>query len=366
MENRVKEDIVCETEICTEVDSNLWNNNLKKSNYSTFFQTAEFQNSNLEDIIPIFINIIDKNNDIVGQLGLRIINTTVMYSSSIFKRFSSIIPRITRRIIWIYGPIIHSEKPEERKIILIKILDAVNKVVEDYNVVHIEAQTAPYDLLIDEDYKEVFQNYGYSVTDFCSYIANLSISVNDLWLNISKKTRGDVTRAKRREIVIKNVESYNEIDDFINLNKEWAKTKGLIITDPEKEKEMLWKNHKNGIEKIFLAYKEKKLISGLRIGVFNKIAYTNFVINSYKDPTNLGGTLLTWNALEWAKNNDYHIFDFSGGPLDGVDSLLAYKKKWGGKQYIQYDFIKINKKFSYLIYKKLFKMLKWYHRKRSL
>ena len=123
----------------------------------------------------------------------------------------------------------------------------------------------------------------------------------------------------------------DEIDDFINLNKEWAKTKGLIITDPEKEKEMLWKNHKNGIEKIFLAYKEKKLISGLRIGVFNKIAYTNFVINSYKDPTNLGCTLLTWNALEWAKNNDYHIFDFSGGPLDGVDSLLAYKKKMGWK-----------------------------------
>ena len=107
---------------------------------------------------------------------------------------------------------------------------------------------------------------------------------------------------------IKNLESYNEIDDFINLNKEWAKTKGLSITDPEKEKEMLWKNHKNGIEKIFLAYKEKKLISGLRIGIFNKIAYTNFVINSYKDPTNLGGTLLTWNALEWAKNNDYHYF----------------------------------------------------------
>ena len=61
MESRVKEDIACKTEICTEVDSNLWNNNLKKSNYSTFFQTAEFQNSNLEDIIPIFINIIDKN-----------------------------------------------------------------------------------------------------------------------------------------------------------------------------------------------------------------------------------------------------------------------------------------------------------------
>ena len=149
----------------TNINSINWNNDLLKSTYSTCFQAAEFLTSDLEDITPVFIYIVNENDEIVGQLGLRIIDTTVMYSSSIFKRFSSIIPKITRRIIWIFGPIIHSEKPEERKIILIKILDAVNKVVEDYDVVHIEAQTAPYDLLIDEDYKEVFQNYGYSTTD---------------------------------------------------------------------------------------------------------------------------------------------------------------------------------------------------------
>ena len=88
-----------------------------------------------------------------------------------------------------------------------------------------------------------------------------------------------------------------------------------------------WNKIKNGSEKIFLAYKERKLIAGLRLGCFNKTAHTNFVINSYDTESNLGGTLLTWYAVEWAKTNNFGIYDFSGGRV--AASLLSYKKKWG-------------------------------------
>ena len=144
---------------------------------------------------------------------------------------------------------------------------------------------------------------------------------------------------------------------------EWAKTKGLTITNPEKQKEIFWKNHKSGIEKFFLAYKEKKLISGLRVGCFNNIAHTNFVINSYDSHTNLGGPLLTWYAVEWAKNNNFRTYDFSGGGV--AESLLAYKKKRGGKETPYYIFRKIRKHSSYKLYSSVFNLIQKYHFLRS-
>ena len=90
------------------INSINWNNDLLKSTYSTCFQAAEFLTSDLEDITPVFIYIVNENDEIVGQLGLRIIDTTVMYSSPLFKRYSKIISNITKRITWVHGPIIHS------------------------------------------------------------------------------------------------------------------------------------------------------------------------------------------------------------------------------------------------------------------
>ena len=347
----------------THVNPIDWNDDLLKSAYSTSYQTADYLTSDLENITPIFIQIVNENNEIVGQLGLRIIDSTVMYSSSLFKRYSKIISNITKRIIWVHGPIIHSKNIEERKNILIKILNEVDEVAQKYNVVHIEGQTSPSDFLIDEDYKKKIGNSGYTKLDYRSFLANLDNTLEELWSNVSKKARGDVNRAKRREIEVKVLETDEEINDFVNLNKEWAKTKGLIITDPEKQKEIFWKHHKSGIEKFFLAYKEKKLIAGLRVGCFNKIAHTNFVINSYDIKTNLGGTLLTWYAVEWAKNNNFKTYDFSGGSV--AESLLSYKKKWGGKEASYYIFRKIRKRNSYKLYSLVFNLIQKYHSIRS-
>ena len=49
--------------ICIEVDSNNWNSDLKKSNYSTYLQTVENLkiNSN-ENTFPVFISILDEKD----------------------------------------------------------------------------------------------------------------------------------------------------------------------------------------------------------------------------------------------------------------------------------------------------------------
>ena len=71
--------------ILTYVDER-WNDNLCNSDSSTFLQTKEFFLTNSKDHFPVFIYVLNKNDEIMGQLAIRIINTTVMYSSPLFKK----------------------------------------------------------------------------------------------------------------------------------------------------------------------------------------------------------------------------------------------------------------------------------------
>lgn len=345
-----------------------WNNYLLKSKYSTFFQTSEYFTSNSKDHFPIYIHVLDNDEKIVGQLTIRIINTTVLYSSPIFKKIAKIVSNITKRGIWVYGPIIHTDDKNSRLKILQQILIAVDKIAEQYDLVHIEGHTPPLDYLIDDDYTKLFEMNGYEKYDHITFVMDLSSTIDEIWSRVSKKTKGDVNRAQRRKIVTKTIESYDELKQYLLLNQEWARSKGLVITDPFKEIEKMWLNHKSGLEKFFLAYNDDKLISGVRVGCFNGIGYTNFVINSYSDSTNLGGTLLTWYILEWAKKSGMKLYDFSGGSKatssvtnQEQNSLMFYKSKWGGKEVPYFGFVKPRKKLSYMLYRVMFNIVRKYH-----
>lgn len=347
----------------TQVDSD-WNQNLIKNKSGNFFQSLDYLTSDSKNFFPIFIYVVDELGNIVGQLGLSIIKTTVLYSSSLFHTALKLITNLTRRGIWLYGPILHSDVKEERLEILQQIITAINVVCKKYDLVFIEGYTSPYDRLIDGEL-QLFTKNNFIVSEHITFIADMTKPLDEIWNNISKKTRGDINRAKRRNIVVKEIQSYDELKEYLILHNTWAKTKGLELTDPFQDIEKMWNNHKNGVEKFFLAYKDNELISALRLTCFNGIVYTHFVLSSYSESTSLGGTLLTWSALEWAKNSGIKLYDFSGGPKQNNDydknSLVFYKKKWGGDEYVHYNLTKASKKYHYLIYKLLFSLVRSYH-----
>ena len=74
--------------ITNTVDSETWNNELQKSDYATFFQTAEYLTfeSNMGEKIPFYITIQNEDKVILGQLGLFVIKSAVAYSSSNFQQ----------------------------------------------------------------------------------------------------------------------------------------------------------------------------------------------------------------------------------------------------------------------------------------
>tara|TARA_Y100000782_G_C10143556_1_gene248366 strand:- start:134 stop:1264 length:1131 start_codon:yes stop_codon:yes gene_type:complete len=363
------------TKISTEINSNDWNSELKKSNYSTYLQTAEYLNINSnENTFPIFISVLDEKNAVVGQLGLLIIKTSVQYGSALFQKLSKTISGVSTRGIWQYGPTIHTENKMEKKEILRMILKANNEIIKKYNLVFIEGYSAPLDVsLCDEEIKE-YEKYGYNTKKFVAFLTDLKKPIEEIWKNVQQYAKKNVNRAAKRGVTIKELKTFEDSKQAISLFQKWGKTKGLIISDPEQQLKKFWDRQNSGFEKTFLAFKEEQLVSSITISHFNNIVVPIQVLNSYSSiARNLGGPALTWYAIKWSKEFKFGIYDITGGPLlpenEQVNdkkrpfSLIHYKKKWGGKQYIHYHFIKINKKSSYMIYKKLFKILKWYHNK---
>lgn len=355
--------------ILTEVDSSMWDNDLTKSNYATFFQTTNYLNSNSNDHFPVFIYIIDPDGNVVGQLGLRIIKTVVRYSSPFLRRLLHLISSITSRGIWLYGPIIHSQDKKQRLEILQAILNANNKIIDKYGLVFLEGFSPPLDELVDENYLKIFLDNDYKITKFATYITDLTRSIDEIWSKVQKYTKTNVKRASKRGIITKELETIEEMKQVVSLHQKWAETKGLRIIDYQQEVEELWKKHTLGIEKFFLAFNENELISAISLSHFNNIAIPTEVLNSYSKSTSLGGPALTWRAITWAKESNMKTYDITGGPLisdDGPDPdntlpLTHYKRKWGGEQKIHYNFLKPGKKIRYELYLKMFRFLRIYH-----
>jgi hypothetical protein len=356
--------------ILTEIDSSQWDKDLMKSKSSTFFQTTEYlippQGA---DYLAVFVYVLDENGEVVGQLGMRIIRTTVMFASPFFKRLVKIISKVSNRGVWLYGPIIHSSDKNFRIEILRTIIKAVDEILEKYDLVYFEGYTTPTDLLVDEIYNQEFLSNGYVIQNMVTFMADLSKSIEEIWQKVSKKARGDVNRAKRRDITVREVDNYNDLKEYVLLSQQWAKTKGLQITNPLEEIDRLWNNHKEGIEKFFLAYQDGKIISGLRVSCFNGIAITHSVVSAYSQQTSLGGTLLTWSAVEATKTSGLRVYDFTGRTRRNPtteeqktqDSLFFYKQKWGGDEFDYYRLTKVRKKFSYKLYGFLFGIARTYH-----
>lgn len=346
-----------------------WNDNLKKSQYSTYFQSTNYLKSSSEDFFPVFIWVFE-NENVVGQLGLRIIKTTVRYSSPLLRKMTRLISSISSRAIWLDGPIIHVSDKNAKLEILQEIINAIKIIQEKYKLVHIEGYTPGYDLSIDNEYKKILSSNNFIIQDnYVTFILNMKKNINEIWDNMPKRLKQDINRAKRRNVIVKELVSYDELNQYIVLSEEWAKTKGIVNSTPIGEIKNFWEAFEKGVEKFFLAYQDNSLISGLRVVFFNNIVQPAEVISSYSKPTSLGGSLLTWASIEWAKSVNAEIYDFTGGKKSNsqegakndIDSLLYYKSKWGGEELPQCNLLFIRKKFSYKLYLLLFNLVRKYH-----
>jgi len=353
-------------EIQKSVDLETWNNDLKKSTNSTFWQTYEYLDliSSDNNDFPIFIYVKDDSGNVKGQLGLTVNQSAKAYSSPLLSVFLDKFTKFKRRATWVSGPVIHDSDKKIRLQILSSILNAVEEVAKKYDIVLINGYTPPQDYLIDEEYIHQFEKIDYNIQNFHTYVIDLNEDLDEIWDNIHKSTKRDVKKAQKRNVIVRELKDLKELDNFFDLNRKWGRTKGIaprIVS--ENVKKRYWTCIESNIEKVLLSIQDGEIVAGHRLGCFNGIAHSNKIINSYSKKSNIGGPILTWHAIEWAKKKGFMVYDLSGGEStpsnerdkkrysEQWDSLLTYKRKWGGKEYPYYHVFKVRKRKSYKLFR---------------
>ena len=360
--------------ILKEVDAQKWDHDLSKIDYADTFQTAEYLSykSFEEKRTPFFIYVYDDTGNVKGQLGLVVQKSVTIYSSLVLSKIINLFAKLGIRALWIHGPILHTQDKKARIEILHTIIKALEALTKKENIVLIGGYTPHGGYLLDEDYNNEFKKNGYKIIDQYTFVTDLNENIDKIWNNLAESAKRDVTRAKKRNITVKELE-HKDLHEYFSLGQKWAKTKGIEKSVPMNQREEYWEYYKSGVEKVFLAHEKGELISSLRVGCFNGVVQTFQVVSSYSKPASLGGPLLTWHAIEWAKNAGMKIYDFSGGlspPSDEKEKkkyeewwsgLFSYKKKWGGREFPYYNVLKIRRKKTYKLFRTLSK-IDWSYR----
>lgn len=319
-------------EIKETISESDWNDSLLRSKDSFSVQTVNnfFALKDGYNSQPIFIEVLNKNNEIVGQLAVSIdIDFFWADSNTIISKFAKIFS-IGKNIRWEYGPIIFDKKNYyEIFELMIKTLITIGK----NNKVSLVYGTFP-PLAISNSYN--FKNFKKNLKDWSTIIVNTNSTIEEYYSSLNKKTRYDIRKSENTGLkfsVTSDLESLNLYAKLKILSKKQSKLpilKNQVF--PNSRFNFL---HKNGLEKLFLVHHNDELLGGLLVGIFNGNAIEiSTTILSKKEL--LPGVFLTWNVLKWCHENGIKSFDFGGvnpNPKSEKElSIFKFKSKWGGNQ----------------------------------
>lgn len=286
-----------------------WNNDLLTNIHSTLYQTIEWANLYREayDAMPIFISVYDPKDNLVGQM-----------TASIWKHFSENIPRLEKilsnklnlhkTLTWFYGPIIHEQS----------LSNEIRKAI--FEQIDIFAKKNKVNMIRGMEYPSVsnvlpnsfFEEKNYSDQLWSTYITNLEITADDLFSSLNKKTRYDIRKSEKNNLVFDETSSLDSYNEFLELKYQSKIKAGRnAIRKPHyyhKSWEILGKNN---FEKIFLVRHNGEPIAGIMALLFNKHMIQHAVVNSDKTEL-LGGTFAMWKTLEWGIKNHFSTFDVAG------------------------------------------------------
>lgn len=328
------------TEICFDINSEYWNDALKREEHATAFQVADWfePNKRMDDARQFFILVKDSSDEIVGQLtGVIGLGGSSMYKSSlnnfIFKKLN-----LGNKIVWHHGPIIHNKKL--RYDITKEILKRVDELLTKYDIDYVHGTSIP---TLQPANEEIFESFGYSITPWSTYILDLKKDQKNLRGSLDKKIRYELRKSEKNNLSFQLASSRHELDEFARFKH---KLRGNPSPDllPEDVRDHNWKIwYEGNIKKLFLVRFKDELIGAISISEFNGNLYQAAVVNTKKEIG--GGTFLTWNVIKWGSENAKSKFDFGGvnpNPSSNKEKGIDFfKSKWGGEKFSQDIFIKI-------------------------
>ena len=307
--------------VSEKVDPDTWNEHATRLN-GTFTHTYEYSlfTTEIYQTKPLYFAYEDNNGKFqaiaVGRMGAK-----QKAGFSFFKTLS-------------FGslPACNDDNTRNRMIKLLYEYAHKNGIME----LSINSFSTPYDM-------EVVKELGFSIKQRWEFLLPLDLPEEDIWKKkIQSKKRNMIRKGEKNGVVVKEKKQINDLLEFRKLNqKTYARKKNKNITYPKAAGLSYYRTLKEllidqSIAKLYLAYKDEKMIAGALFCVFNKTVY--YMLSAANDD---GLKLAAPDTILWKAITDHLVkkfllFNFGGiseellkgGELE-KSGLYRFKKLFG-------------------------------------
>lgn len=237
--------------------------------------------------------------------------------------FSRYINKFAKRAVIIGAPVFGGNK------------DVLSKLLEYYlknfrtDVVYTQIRN----INSVDNYINVFQEYGFKFTGHLNYIIDLKQSIDTIWKNVFSKRKNEIRRGIKENITVSEIDY--EKENYLSyklLQSVYRKAK-LPLPDYEYFENACTIMLKDNVLKILGGYYNGILISVIYLLCFNGRVYNWYAAGNYQYYRKYPNDVTMWEAVKWASENGFEIFDFGGaGNPEKKYGVRDFKRKFGGEE----------------------------------
>jgi len=237
--------------------------------------------------------------------------------------FSRFLDTFAKRAVIIGAPVFNGDE-----IVLSKLLEYYKNSFKK-EVVYSQVRN----IYCIDKYIARFKNFGFKHTGHLNYLIDLNENIDTIWQNVHSKRKNEIRKGLKENITVSeiNYEKENYLS-YCLLKSVYSKAR-LPLPDFEYFESAGRIMFNDNILKIFGGYYDGILISVIYLLCYNGRVYNWYAAGNHEYYSKYPNDVTMWEAIKWAKENGFEIFDFGGaGHPEKKYGVRDFKKKFGGRE----------------------------------
>jgi serine/alanine adding enzyme len=195
---------------------------------------------------------------------------------------------------------------------------------------------------------KVFREEGFHYVRHLNILIDLTRTEEELWGMVHSKRRNEIRRAVKEGTEVRHLNSREVMLECYGILRQVYHRARHPLPPPDYFTALYDKLSPLSHLEMFTAHFEGKLIGCMLTLAYKNVLYDLFA-GSYREYySKYPNDLITWEAIKWAKNNGFEVFDFGGaGRPDVPYGVRNYKMKFGGSLFEFGRYRKIHSPFTF-------------------
>lgn len=199
--------------------------------------------------------------------------------------------------------------------------------------------------------KDAFTANGWQYVPHYSIKLNLEKEKEDLWQEMHKERRRNVSQAEKYGLRFEEIISKEDRERVVELLEQTYRRKNIPLVDKDILNQLCVSMPDN--IRFFAAFYEDKMLAGQVRLCYKDLIYAWYAGSDERFFKMRPNDFLMWNVICWAKDKGYRLFDFGGGGEPGkAYGVRDYKLKYGAELLEEGRWI-------YTHYKPAYKLMIW-------